>query len=374
MIRKEFNNRIRSYRVYGLILFILIVFWGCISSAENPEIRILWQGKSAAGIFIPSALTQGVPSDSLVSLLKVRLVDSDPTVSILGSHSVESEGVSFAPLVPFTRGLHYVIILRNAPIGTFAVPLADTADAPKLMAIFPSQDSLPENLLKVYLHFSQPMREGKSNEYAFLIRNETDTVQGAFLNLQPELWNEDRTVLTLWLDPGRIKRDLHPNQLLGAPLQKKGRYRIAVSPAWKDQQGTPLPQLYTKSFVTIQRDSLSPIPGKWTLVPPPGSTSQPLKVDFKESLDNSLIAESLSIRDENGKAIEGRWEIGQEERVAYFNPTENWKSGNYGLSVRTILEDLAGNNLNRSFDRDVTRKGTPMSSEESVKVTFVITR
>ncbi len=374
MIRRRFYNRIRSYRVYGLILFIFVGFRGCTSSTENPEIRILWQGKAAAGVFIPSALTQRVPSDSVVSLLKVRLVNSDPSVSILGNHSVESEGISFAPLVPFTRGLQYVIVLRNAPIGTFAVPLADTADAPKLLGIYPSQDSLPENLLKVYLHFSQPMREGKSNEYAFLIKNDSDTVQGAFLNLQPELWNEDRTVLTLWLDPGRIKRDLHPNQLLGAPLKKNGRYRIKVSPAWKDQQGTPLPQPYTKSFVTIQRDSLSPVPGNWTLSPPPVGTTQPVKVDFKESLDHSLIAEGLSITNENGKLVSGKWEVGTEEKAAFFKPVENWKAGKYGLRVRTVLEDLAGNNVNRPFDRDISQSKIHEPNDALVVIWFVVKR
>ena len=373
MIRK-FYKRIRSYRVYGLILFVFLGTWGCSSPAENGKIRILWQGKNAAGVSIPHALTQGVPADSISNLLKINRINSEASVAILGNYSIETHNITFTPLIPFTRGLEYEVRLRNARIGAFEVPLADAADAPKLLDIFPSQDTLPENLLKIYLHFSQPMREGKSNDYVFLIKNDSDTVRGAFLNLQPELWNEDRTVLTLWLDPGRIKRDLHPNTQLGAPLQKNGRYRIVVSPAWKDQQGTPLPQRYTKSFVTIQRDSLSPVPGDWRLVPPGGGTLQPLKVEFRESLDHSLIAESLIIGDENGKAIRGKWEVGEEEKSVYFTPAENWQAGHYALNARTILEDLAGNNLNRPFDRDVTRKGTEARSEEFVRVPFVIVR
>ena len=77
---------------------------------------------------------------------------------------------------------------------------------------------MPENLLKIYLRFSHPMREGQSDKYISLIKNGKDTLPDVFLNLQPELWNEDRTVLTVWLDPGRIKRDLQPNLKLGNPL------------------------------------------------------------------------------------------------------------------------------------------------------------
>lgn len=374
MIGRKLYNRIRSYQAYGLILFVFLGFSACSSSPENGEIRILWQGKTATGVSIPKALTQGVPSDSVASLLKISLIDSESSVSILGNYSVEADSITFSPLIPFTRGLQYEVRVRNARIGMFDVPLVDSADAPKLLGIFPSQDTLPENLLKIYLHFSQPMREGKSGDYVFLIRNESDTVRDAFLNLQPELWNQDRTVLTLWLDPGRIKRDLHPNTLLGAPLQKNGRYRIVISRAWKDQQGTPLPQLYTKSFFTIQRDSLSPVPGNWTLVPPPGGTTKHLKVEFKESLDHSLIAESLSIIDENGKVIDGKWEVGEVEKEAFFTPSENWKAGKFRLSIRTILEDLAGNNLNRAFDRDVARPGIKVRSDKCVVVLFVVAR
>jgi hypothetical protein len=69
------------------------------------------------------------------------------------------------------------------------------------------------------------MMESRSAGFIKLVKNGTDTLHDAFLDLQPELWNEDRTVITLWLDPGRIKRDLQPNLKLGAPLQQSEKYR-----------------------------------------------------------------------------------------------------------------------------------------------------
>ena len=83
------------------------------------------------------------------------------------------------------------------------------------MAIYPTQDTVPENLLKIYLQFSKPMREGQALRHIELLKNNRDTLPGVFLDLQPELWNVDRTTLTVWLDPGRIKRDLQPNGPIG---------------------------------------------------------------------------------------------------------------------------------------------------------------
>ncbi|WP_373511121.1 hypothetical protein [Persicitalea sp.] len=365
-------DRIRPYLAYGLILFAFTGLPGCNSDSENDKIRIRWEGKVAEGVYVPRTLTHDLPDDSVGSLLKIKLVDSDPSFSILGDYSEDTKAILFSPIVPFTRGLHYEVVLRNERIGTFTVPLADAADAPQLLGMFPSQDTLPENLLKIYLRFSQPMREGKSDEHVFLVRGDSDTLRGAFLNLQPELWNEDRTVLTLWLDPGRIKRDLQPNRLLGAPLQKNAHYHILVSNAWKDRLGTPLPKSYAKSFVTTVRDSLSPLPKNWKMVPPPGGTTQPFRVNFKESLDYSLITECLSVEDESGRVIKGKWQAGEEEKAGYFRPSENWKAGKYVLRIRTVLEDLAGNNVNRPFDRDITDQNPDPRSTAFVEVSFLI--
>ena len=50
------------------------------------------------------------------------------------------------------------------------------------------------------------MQEGHSLENILLIRNEKDTIRDAFLDLQPELWNKEGTVLTLWFDPGKDQK------------------------------------------------------------------------------------------------------------------------------------------------------------------------
>jgi len=356
----------------GLSFFVVALPISCSKSEENNKITILWKDKRAVGISLSGKFAATLAPDSLIKLLEVRLLTSEKPVSILGEYSVENSRIIFTPLIPFTRGLHYEVSLRGQRLNLFDIPPADSADAPALLGIFPSQDSLPENLLKVYLHFSHPMREGQSGQYVVLVKNNIDTIKGAFLNLQPELWNENRTILTLWLDPGRIKRDLQPNKLLGAPLQRNAGYQLLVLAPWQDKLGGTLPKTYSKSFVTIGRDSLSPNPEYWKIVTPKTGSTQPLNIDLGESLDYSLLNETLTIRTVDDITIPGKWIIGIDEKTCQFIPGKRWLSGHYKLHIETRLEDLAGNNLNRPFDRDVTRKETKVHSEDFVEVLFQI--
>src|SRR5688500_13348437 len=112
------------------------------------------------------------------------------------------------------------------------------------------------------------MQEGKALEHIALIKNNQDTVDKVFLNLQPELWNKDRTMLTLWLDPGRIKRDLQPNKMMGEPLQLASNYQLVIGQDWRDVDGLSLKQVYHKNFMVAQRDTLSPNPDLWKIQVP----------------------------------------------------------------------------------------------------------
>ena len=356
----------------GLSFFVVALLFSCSKSEENNKITIIWKDKRAVGISLSGKFVTTIAPDSLIKLLEVRLLTSENPVSILGEYSVENSQIIFTPLIPFTRGLHYEVSLRGQRLDLFDIPPTDSADAPALLGIFPSRDSLPENLLKVYLHFSHPMREGQSGQYVVLVKNNIDTIKSAFLDLQPELWNEDRTVLTLWLDPGRIKRDLQPNKLLGAPLQKNAGYQIFVLAPWQDKLGGTLPKTYLKSFFTIGRDSLSPNPKYWKISTPKTGSTQPLNINFRESLDYSLLNEVLTIRTADDITIPGKWDIGIDEKTCQFTPGKRWLSGRYKLHIETRLEDLAGNNLNRPFDRDMTRKETKIHSGDFVDVLFDI--
>jgi hypothetical protein len=197
------------------------------------------------------------------------------------------------------------------------------------------------------------MREGEALQYVHLLDENRDTVPAVFLDLQPELWNKERTALTLWLDPGRIKRDLIPNRKMGNPLQKGAWYTMVVSEQWKDVQGIYLEKKSEKKFFVGERDSVSPQLQSWIIHPPKAGTQMVIQINLGEPLDYFLLGETIEIANEKNETISGEIKIGQQERIVFFIPDQPWQKGHYRIRVASHLEDLAGNNLNKPFDRDL---------------------
>lgn len=365
--RQPNSVRLRARR--SLTFFVFGLLLACQPSEES-GLAIRWNGQRATGISIPKRLVPSVGADSLAQVLAVRLAGQE--TALLGNYRLAGNDILFEPLVPLTRGLRYTVWLKSKRLGELAIPTLAPGDRPTLLSIHPSQDSLPQNLLKIYLRFSRPMREGQSQRHVALLKNGTDTLRGVFLDLQPELWNADRTLLTLWLDPGRIKRELQPNQRLGAPLQSGAQHHVVVSSAWPDEQGASLEKSTKKTFLAVERDSLSPLPARWTIYPPASGGRQPLTVTFGEALDFSLLTETLHVIGKDGKPVLGIWHLGEEEKRSEFKPNDVWKAGKYRLRIEGRLEDLAGNNLNRPFDRDVTRPNRNATAQPFVELFFEV--
>jgi hypothetical protein len=341
--------KIRLLALSNLIFFALLLFSNC-KTKPSKQTHIIWVNDRAISIAISNDFLKSLPNDSIKSFLIVRLKEEPNSIPVLGD-IVNSYPITFQPLIPFSQGNKYQIYYKNRLIDEFEISRMD-ANKPKLISIFPGLDTLPENLLKVYLKFSSPMREGVAMKYIFLI-HKSDTLKNVFLDLQPELWNEDRTILTLWLDPGRIKRNLIPNKKLGNPLLKGDNYSLEISNRWEDNRGNRLERNYNKKFVVSTRDSMSPEIKKWILLAPSAGTKAPLSINFKEPLDYYLVKECITIINNRGSLIKGVFNIAANGKTAQFIPNENWEKGSYKLQINPILEDLAGNNLKRVFDRDL---------------------
>jgi Bacterial Ig-like domain len=139
---------------------------------------------------------------------------------------------------------------------------------------------------------------------------------------------------------------------MGNPLKKGNWYTLVVSNEWKDVQGLSLPNKIEKKFFVEGRDSRAVEIASWNIQPPGAGTNQALLINFGESLDYFLLGETISIINDQNETIAGEIKITDTERKIAFAPQQPWKKGNYRIQVKAILEDLAGNNLNRPFDRD----------------------
>jgi len=245
------------------------------------------------------------------------------------------------------------LYVRNEFVDEIEIQAANTT-APEIVTVYPLSDTLPENLLKFYILFSKPMQEGDELKHIHLIKDGRDTLSFVFLDL--ELWNNERTMLTLWLDPGRIKRELQPNKLLGPPLIKGSYYQLLIAKDWQDAEGILLKENRVKNFFTSARDSMSPDEKKWTINIPKAGTKEQLEIKFNEPLDHVLAERTISVADANRNEIKGKLKVNDHGDIVYFSPDSEWKKGDHSLQIESRLEDLAGNNLDRLFDVDLDQK------------------
>ena len=119
---------------------------------------------------------------------------------------------------------------------------SDDRDA-TVAEVYPTADSLPMNLLRMYVQFSAPMTVGDDAEkHIHLLDEKGAIVDKAFLIAAggQELWDPDHTRLTIFFDPGRIKRDLTPHEALGLPLREGRSYSLTIDSSLRDAHGLSL--------------------------------------------------------------------------------------------------------------------------------------
>ena len=338
---------------WSLVFYFFVT--GCTEKKETSSVSIQWEGDKAVAFIVPQEFLSSVSKDSVKELLHIRLATSDQ--AIIGDYSFKEGDVIFQPVLAFTRGLTYHVYVRDKLIDELRIQAGNTI-APQIIAVYPAIDTVPENLLKFYISFSKPMQEGDVFKHVHLIKDGHDTLTAVFL--EQELWNNESTILTVWLDPGRIKKDLQPNRSLGPPLKTGSWYQFVIDKDWQDGEGVLLKENFIKKFVAGFHDGISPDEKLWTLSSPTTGTKEQLKINFHESLDKVLAENTMSIADENGNEVKGKFSVDSNGTIASFTPDNEWKRGAYLLNIESRLEDLAGNNLDRLFDTDLTKeqKGT----------------
>ena len=239
------------------------------------------------------------------------------------------------------------------PVKTVTWRSGVLAGAPSTVVreVYPTGDVVPMNLLRMYVQFSAPMSDGHSYDFVKLFAGDS-LVEEPFFTAggTVELWDPERTRLTVLFDPGRIKRDLKPHEEMGLPLRTGKRYRLVIDSAWPDAQGRPLVRSYAKEFRVGAQDRALVRTTDWRLTRPRVGMNDSLVLTFPEPLDRALLMRLLTVHDSAGRPIAGDIVVSDRETRWAFVPREPWRSGPYALHVDTELEDLAGNNLRKLFD------------------------
>lgn len=304
------------------------------------------------------AASQNMP---LADLIRVRLLNSDS--NLLGQFEFDSKRrvISFLPRFPLDPETKLKILIGppEAPIieHDYQIPGKTNSPKPTVAAIYPTSNKLPANVLKFYLHFSAPMQKGNIYRHFSIVDSQTGKqVELPFLELEQELWSRDGLRLTLFFDPGRIKRGLKPREELGPVFEHERNYEFRIAGKWKSDVGVPLGKDVVKKFRVIEEDNQTPQLEKWALKLPPSGSREPLIVSFDESLDSALLRRVLRI-EYQGKSIELKMlTLSDNEKKASFVPTQPWQSGEYILKIGPELEDLAGNRIGKPFDVELSER------------------
>jgi len=334
--------RFRFLNAIAAILFLV----GVAAFAQDTHVEfksgvftlVGWQGK----------IGDEPPAAGWDSVLAVYAAGAD--TPMLGKYSVENglqgKTLGFQPRFPLTAGVTYRAVF---PGGSLVVDAAPTpAPATRVEHIYPSADILPANELKLYIYFSAPMSRGEAWQHIHLLDESGKPVPLAFLELEQELWDPGYQRLTVLFDPGRIKRGLAPTNEIGSPIVEGKHYKLVIDRDWHDARRVPLIESFQKRFTGGPSDRIPPDPRHWIVTAPKADTSEPLTVEFPKPMDYALLQRMLDVR-----GVEGHMSVDRNETRWIFTPSAPWKTGTYYLVADPLLEDIAGNHLDRAFDVDL---------------------
>ena len=349
----------RRGRLAALSLSLALV---AAASPPGPSIRLADDGAfEVAGLDRPTLdrVAEGtIPPD----LLEVRVVGAAATM--LGRIRPAGEVLRFEPRYPIRPGVRYRATFRpgRLPGGDpMAAPvesdlgLADptSGEPARVVAVYPSAEILPENLLRFYLHFSSPMARGGSYRRLRLLDESGRPVASPFLELEEELWDPAGIRLTVLIDPGRIKSGLVPRAEMGPVLERGRNYTLVIDGDWPDARGRPLAGSFAKPFRAGPAADDPIDPRSWRIEPPGSGGRGPLVVVFAGPLDHALLARMVRVEGSGGKSVAGRSEVGDRETRWSFVPEDPWAPGDYQIVIDADLEDPAGNAVGRPFEVDV---------------------
>lgn len=249
-------------------------------------------------------------------------------------------------------------------LGCHLSPETENQDTPGVVAVYPTQTIVPENLLKFHLHFATGMKQGWARTHVELTDEEGTPISDALLEPIHELWDTSQRHLTVFLDPGRVKTGLTVHDTLGRALVSGRNYRLVVRPGWPTLDGKVLKTRFAHAFRAGPTDRNPPALKTWMVQSPQAKTRDPLTVRFPEAYDQACLAVFVRVLDAENRIIPGDIRLAKHDTEWTFVPRNPWSSKPHHIAVDPRLEDLAGNNLQEVFDHPISARASPKPSKK----------
>jgi hypothetical protein len=360
---------VRVLRAAAISALFIAAACSAGNSSSNPAIALRHQHGGAAVVEVTGLSTaqlRGVraaalTADQWVRLFRVGISESAP--GMLGTYDVTDSALRFTPAFPLDAGRPYSVrfdpshlpgtttAAAPAVVATVTVPATHVVPSTTVARIYPSGDTVPENLLRIYVEFSGPMGRPSGIPYMKLLGADGREIEGAFLPLDYEFWDSAHTRFTGFLDPGRVKSGILPNKQMGRPLDAGRTVSLVISREWRDEHGLPLKDEYRR-VLTVGPPSKAPLdPRAWRIEPPGADSRHALVVTFPKPLDHGLLMRTLGVM-RNGEPVAGDISVEAAETRWTFTPRDAWRGGPHHLLALDTLEDAAGNQIGRAFEVD----------------------
>jgi hypothetical protein len=321
----------------------------------------------------------------LQSIFRVRVIgagaaEDEDLPDVLGRHELVENEVRFIPHFSFDSGIRFRAIFDPRPLGhaelsevltlEFSLSRPISAARTQVKYVFPSSDSLPENLLRFYVCFSNPMQRGRSEEQIALLGPDGSPAPHTLYRAPVELWDRSMRHLTILLDPGRLKRGVGPNRELGPPLKAGQTYTLAIGQGMIDFSGRPLGESFYKSFGVTEAVRKPIAVEQWKIFLPARNSHQPFVLLFPKPLDWAMLWHAITITSEGDQPISGRIAIDESEKRWSFTPITPWTAGAYSVRIASELEDVCGNSLRGVFDKPLRSASDQVNAATNRSIPF----
>ena len=376
-------------RVVAISLSLVAAACDTGDSPSNPSIALREQQNGRRAYIEVAGLSRAqlralqsaaLTGEQWARLLRVSVSEDAP--GMLGSYGA-ADTLRFTPQFELDPGRPYFVrfdpaqlpgasaATGGALLATVSLPATDRSPSTTVARIYPSGDTVPENLLRMYVEFSGPMARPSGIPHMKLLGSDGREIVGAFLPLDYEFWDPAHTRFTAFLDPGRVKSGILPNEQMGPVLGTGRTVTLVISQEWRDDHGRPLKQDYRRVF-TVGTPAMKALdPRAWLVEPPAAGSRSPLVVNFPAPLDHGLLMRALGVT-RGGISLAGDATVADGETKWMFTPREPWQAGQHGLLALDTLEDSAGNQIGRAFEIKNVGKVEQGPNAQRTTIPFVV--
>ncbi len=329
----------------------------------------------AEGAFHAGPWGGATPRGGWADVLKVYASEDPAAPALLGDYARDGATVVFTPRFPPAPALRLRAVYQP-PIGKpvvawfGGVPEPERLPTTRVQSVTPGAAVWPENILRLYVSFSAPMRIGEAWEHIRMLDADGRPMGGLFVEIDQELWDPAGQRLTVLFDPARIKRGLVDHINEGPPLGLGERCTLEVDSFWRDADGALLAEPFTKAIEVGAPLRAALDPAAWR-VTAPAAACDPLVVEVPHPLDAALARRAVTVR-RGETAIACEVDLEQAETRLVFRSERPWESGAHVLVAEAVLEDICGNRIGRLFDIDRRDAAQADAEARSAEIPFEI--